>query len=757
VHTSASGTGSVISECHAAVASDWSHHHFVICKYRFSGGCRPTTRSPVLGRDAPKLPGRQLERSPGQLLSQPPSVSLSAHQLHHTGSHQPVQEPASAPAQPAAFAAAALPAASHSETAAVQAQQLALQQVLQSNQEVDQTADLAADPMSQPARPLQLDPAAVNLVKPLPPGASTVSAGFATKHASASLDPEAATVQAELQSNRTASAAEVDPSAAEHAAAAAADLAGVPMTDTAKASAAFRIANDERSQSDPDRPIPSSPRARPVQCSPREGRCSPDRAAQQSPRTKPGRRSPVHDIVRGTSHTQQRSYAAGRSRQSVERHTETRRVRRQFEDAPPLSAHVLDRKRSQSSDAQTNRYAKRSRNDQWQPDVPSSQARVHRSRQAPQPSYREKQVITMEVRREAAKLAALRPGEPRESSQSVSIRSSQHATLPNDAHANRPPSESRLPSDWEPSMSMSPSPMDRRVLQPQGPHPNMEKGGHTAPHLDDWQSDRWHNGDRDVVQVSGRAMPGVNHSTQLALPLSHLSSMQASSLSSDLHQHGSLAQTSQLSSGDRESLQHDAPHAGHRHRGTYHDRHSHDRDVPLRSNRRNDCGHSFRDMDNDYPPHVARVAKDLPCTDRHAYRASPPLTESDRRRRHCLSKSEQEAAAHVRAQKLDWDTDQMMVKLLGAYGKPAEAIGDRQVLEAMRDGVRVIGNLDEDSREASPGFLVTRQVHPCPMLLLLYLLIRSWARCMRAACANCSYIHCLCPLKLCKHNTKEQH
>ena len=100
------------------------------------------------------------------------------------------------------------------------------------------------------------------------------------------------------------------------------------------------------------------------------------------------------------------------------------------------------------------------------------------------------------------------------------------------------------------------------------------------------------------------------------------------------------------------------------------------------------------------------------------------MTESDRHRQHGLSKSEQEAAARVRAQKLDWDTDQMMVKLLGAYGKPAEAIGDRQVLEAMREAVRVIGDMDEDNREASPGFLVTRQVHPCPMLLLLHLLLR---------------------------------
>ena len=661
----------------------------------FSGGCRPATRCPVLGRDALELPGQRLDRSPGQLQSQPPSVSLSANQLHHSGSHQKaVQEPASAPAKPAA--AAALPAASHPETAAVQAQQLALQQVLQSNQEVDQTADLAADPMSQPARPLQLDPAAVSLVKPLTPGASTISAVVATNNDFASLDPEATTVQAELQSNRTASAAQVDPRAAEHAAAAAAaaGVAGVPLPDTAKASAAFRIVNDERSQSDSDRAIPSSPRARPVQRSPREGRCrSPDRAAQQSPRTRPGRRSPVHDFVSVTCHTQQRSRTAGRSRQPVERHTEPCRVRRQFEDAPPLSAHVLDRKRSQTPDAQTDRYAKRSRDDQWQLAVSSSQARVHRSRQAPQPSFREKQISTMEVRREAAELATLRPGEPRESSHSVSTRSRQHSVLPNDAYADRPSSENR-----EPSMSMSPSPVHRRALQPQGPHPNRGKGGPAAPHLDDWQSDRWHSGDRDVVQGSGR-------------------------LPADLRQHGSFARTLQLSSGDREASQHDAPHAGHRHRGTYHGHHSHDWDVPLRSNG-NDRGHSFHVMDNGYPPHVAYVAKDLPCTDRHAYRASPPRTETDRRRQYSLSKSEQEAAARVRAQKLDWDTDQMMVKLLGAYGKPAEAIGDRQVLKAMREAVRVIGNMDEDNREASPGFLVTRQVHPCPMLVLLCLLLR---------------------------------
>ena len=379
----------------------------------------------------------------------------------------------------------------------------------------------------------------------------------------------------------------------------------------------------------------------------------------------------------------------------MEHHTEPCRVRRQFEDAPPLSAHAFSQKRSQTPDTQTESDAKRSRHDQRQPGVPSSQACVHRSRQTPPPSFREKQISTMEVRREAAKPATWRPGEARESSHSVSTRSRQHALLPNDAYTNRPSSESR-----EPSMSMSPSPVHRRALQPHRPHPNRGKGGPAAPHLDDWQSDRWHNGDRDVVQGSGR-------------------------LPSDLSQHGSFAQTLQLSSGDRELSQHDASHGGHRHRGGGPSigLHSLTRVVPLRSNR-NDRGRSFHDMDNGYPPHMALVARDLPCTDRHAFRASPPLTESDRHGQHRLSKSEQEAAARVSAQKLDWDTDQMMVKLLGAYGKPAEAIGDRQVLEAMREAVRVIGNMDEDNKEASPGFLVTRQVHPCPMLLLTYLLFR---------------------------------
>ena len=262
------------------------------------------------------MPGQQLSRSVGQLRSQKPLVSWSAHQLHHSGSHQEaVQQPASAPAKPAAAAAAALPAAS--ETADVHVQQLALQQVLQPNQDVDQTADLAADP-SQPARPLQLDPAAVTLVKPLTPGAPTGSAVVASNNGFASLDSQATTVQAELQSNRTASAAQVEPCAGEHAAAAAAaaaaDAAGaaaavagvarVPMPVTAKASVAFRIVNDEGNHSDPDRAIPSSLRGRPVQRSPREGRCtSPHRPAQQSPRTRPGRRNPVHDCVRGTCHT----------------------------------------------------------------------------------------------------------------------------------------------------------------------------------------------------------------------------------------------------------------------------------------------------------------------------------------------------------------------------------------------------------------------------------------------------------------------
>ena len=273
-----------------------------------SGGCRPTSRSPVLGKDAPKVPGQQLSRSVGQLRSQKPLVSWSAHQLHHSGSHQEaVQQPASAPAKPAAAAAAALPAASSSETADVHVQQLALQQVLQSNQDVDQTADLAADPMSPPARPLQLDPAAVSLVKPLTPGAPTGSAVVASNNGFASLDSQATTVQAELQSKRTASAAQVEPCAVEHAAAAAAGAAGVarvPMPVTAKASVAFRIVNDEGNQSDPDRAIPSSLRGRPVQHSPREGRCtSPHRPAQQSPRIRPGRHNPVHDFGGDTCHT----------------------------------------------------------------------------------------------------------------------------------------------------------------------------------------------------------------------------------------------------------------------------------------------------------------------------------------------------------------------------------------------------------------------------------------------------------------------
>ena len=251
------------------------------------------------------MPGQQLSRSVGQLRSQKPLVSWSAHQLHHSGSHQAaVQQPASAPAKPAAAAAAALPAASSSETADVQVQQLALQQVLQSNQDVNQTADLAADPMSQPARPLQLDPAAVSLVKPLTPGAPTGSAVVASNNGFASLDSEATTVQAELQSNRTASAAQLDPCAVEHADAAVAGVTRVPMPVTAKASVAFRIVLDEGNQSDPDRAIPSSLRGRPVQRSPREGRCtSPHRPAQQSPRTRPGRHNPVHDFGGGTCHT----------------------------------------------------------------------------------------------------------------------------------------------------------------------------------------------------------------------------------------------------------------------------------------------------------------------------------------------------------------------------------------------------------------------------------------------------------------------
>ncbi len=51
----------------------------------------------------------------------------------------------------------------------------------------------------------------------------------------------------------------------------------------------------------------------------------------------------------------------------------------------------------------------------------------------------------------------------------------------------------------------------------------------------------------------------------------------------------------------------------------------------------------------------------------------------------------------------------MMIKLLSAYGKPAEATGDTQVLEAMRESVRVIGDIDDDS-EAPPVFIATRQV-----------------------------------------------
>lgn len=673
---------------------------------------RPTTRSPGMGKDASELSGRQLGVSPGRPQSQLPWVHPLAPLPEQAGS---VEKSPSKPFTPFAEPlAAAATAAAASDVAAVNAQQLSLQWIPQPDQSLCQTADLLADPMSQSGHPLLLDLAAVRLVEPFAPPADALP------------DMTSPAAQAEPPSTGSALSAEPD---LQVAAERAAGVEGVCAAGTIKASDNKGSAANEHNQTSSGRTTSCSPRAKATTSSPRSAQYSArdvrhslkDRHVRESPSVRTTRCSPAD-----TAHVQQSLHHSQKSRQSLEQRKGHQRSRQRFEGASTVPA--PHRHRSRTPDAQTDRPAKRLRSDQWQPAMPSSHANAQsnhdRSRPAPQRRCRDGQLSIEEARIEAVRLPALPHGEDvTQRSQSGSPRSGWRANLPNGSHAHMQPSEDRLSSERQQSMSMSasPSPVHRMIPQPGGAYSpsNRARGNHSAPHSDDWQSDKACGGHRYAVRGSDRPPPPrYNRSTSHHRSASQLDSMLDSSLSSDLRQNGSFGQSSQHSSGGHHPLRHDSLPPERCDRAAYtrrnHQRWSQDPDVPSQSSRRYNRGRSPHDMDTATALRAPHIATDLPGTDRHAHTSSPELSHKDRHRRRGMSEAKQEAAAQARAHKLDWDMDQMMVKLLSAYSKPAEAIGNRQVLEAMRESVRVIGDIgDETCREASPGFIATRQVALC--------------------------------------------
>lgn len=682
---------------------------------------RPTTRSPGMGKDASELSGRQLGVSPGRPQSQLPWVPPLAPLPEQAGSaEKSPPKPFTPFAEPLAAAAAA---AAASDVAAVSAQQLSLQWVPQPEQILCQTADLPADPMSQSGHPLQLDPAAVRLVEPFAPPAD--ARPLTTSPAA----------QAEPPSTGSALSAEPDLQAAAERAA---GVDGVCAAGTIKASDSKGSAANEHNQTNSGRTTSCSPRAKATTSSPRSAQHSArdvrhslkDRHVRESPSVRTTRCSSAD-----TAHVQPSLHHSQKSRQPLEQRKGHQRSRQSFEGAPPSNVPAPHRYRSHTPDAQTDRPAKRLRRDQWQPAMPSSHANAQsnhdRSRQAPQRRRRDGQLSMEEARIEAVRLPAWPHQEDvTQSSQSGSPRSGWRASLPSGSHAHMQPSEDRLSSERQQSMSMSasPSPVHRMIPQPGGPYSpsNRARGNYSAPHSDDWQSDKACDGHRYAVRGSDRPPPPrYNRSTSHHRSASQLDSMLESFLPSDLRQNGSFGQGSQHSSGGHHPLRHDSLPPERHDRAAYtrrnHQRWSHDPDVPSQSSRRYDRGRSPLDMDTATPLRAPHIATDLPGTDRHAHRCSPELSHKDRHRRRGMSEAKQEAAAQARAHKLDWDMDQMMVKLLSAYSRPAEAIGNRQVLEAMRESVRVIWDIENETcRAASPGFIATRQVGLCATLPPLF-------------------------------------
>ena len=88
------------------------------------------------------------------------------------------------------------------------------------------------------------------------------------------------------------------------------------------------------------------------------------------------------------------------------------------------------------------------------------------------------------------------------------------------------------------------------------------------------------------------------------------------------------------------------------------------------------------------------------------------LPGKDVSRQHHPSKSEHEAAAMSRAQKLDSDLDHVFAWLLTAYKRPAEAMGSKLVLQQMSSSVKLTEHIDgdDDDDDGKPTFMATSQV-----------------------------------------------
>ena len=693
---------------------------------------RPPSRLAIAKQALPRLPQHELELSPARPQADPSSAPVAAPPVKPLSSSA-LQTPQSKPDY-----ASAMPSA-------VNPQQQALLQALQPDQPTAHLSDVADDPMSQPAQCLQLNPAAVSLVNPLlipdafccvPRAVLTEPQPATAAHsldmfAPAELPPELAESTAGVQASTVAETV-LDPAVASASAAQAASdasriiaeqysapeaarvVAGSPMVHSLDHASTAHVRQDM-----PQKPASHSPIDRAV-------RGSSNRADMYPARSRADRHSP-RDAASPNVHRPHKRLAPWlETRQAVEHQVEACRPHRRFEEHPSSFTGGPARKRSQTPDAQSGRYAKHSRTDKWQPVALPSHALTrtghHKSWQGSQ-SHHRAQLDTLSNHQGAGRFAMLCHQEVRGSSQSFSPRSGRHTIVPNGSHMSRIPSEGRFVSPGRHhSMSLSPSPVDRKTPQPGEMHPIEARSCHTAAQRNSVVSEGSGPGRRDAM-LGDKGAPCFDHNAERQLPGAQLDSMPDSSLSGDDRQHRSHSRHSHVVSHDpaaadpamcNQHMSSDLP----RHRPAFHHRSQsdlHDDDlyrghhtdhqqcVPSKKAGR---WHAASHMDGAMPPHAPRIA---PPTDRYAPRVKPALSQTDRHHRHHSSKAEFEAAAKAQAQKLDWDVDQMLAKLLGAYGKPAEAIGDSDVLEAMKAAVKLIGDTDEGAY-GSPVFIATCQV-----------------------------------------------
>ena len=688
---------------------------------------RPSSRLAIAKQALPGLPQRELELSPARPQADPSSAPMAAPPVGPLSSSA-LQTPQSKPDYASAMFSAVNP------------QQQALLQALQPDQPTAHLSDVADDPMSQPAQCLQLDPAAVSLANPL-----LIPDAFCCVPRAALTEPRTATA---AHSVDVFAPAELPPESAEPTAGVQASTVADTVLDPAVASAsaaqaasdASRIIAEQYSASEAARAVASSPMVhsvdhastahvrqdmsqKPASHSPidRVVRGSLDRADMYPARSRADRHSP-RDAASPAHHPHQRLAPLLELRQAVEHRVEACRPHRQFAEHPPSFRGGPARKRSQTPDAQNGRYAKHSRTDRWQPVALPSHALTRTG-------HHRAQLDTLSNHQGAGRFAMLCHQEVRGSSQSFSPRSSRHTIVPNGSHMSRIPSEGRFASPGrQQSMSLSPSQVDRKTPQPGEMHPIEARSCHTAAQRNSVVSEGSGPGRRDAM-LGDKGAPCFDHSAERQLLGAQLDSMPDSSLSGDDRQHRSHSRHSHVvghhpAAADpavcNQHMSSDLP----RHRPAFHHRSQsdlHDDDlyrghhtdqqqcVPSKKAGR---WHSASHMDGATPSHAPRIA---PPTDRYAPRVKPALSQTDRHHRHHSSKAEFEAAAKAQAQKLDWDVDQMLAKLLGAYGKPAEAIGNSDVLEAMKAAVKLIGDTDEGA-DGSPVFIATCQVSLCLQL-----------------------------------------